>query len=108
MVFAANILHSESTSFTSIGRGAEAPPMADEARRKRSEQQVMRAAAKQDADRNPGDGSDVSSGRSIIPLFPASAEPGADLSGPGGCAGGSDHGGSGRFGQGDGVYGTVG
>ena len=34
----------------SIGRGAEALPVADEARRKRSEQQVMRAAAKQDAD----------------------------------------------------------
>ena len=33
-----------------MGRGAEAPPVADKARRKRSEQQVMRAAAKQDAD----------------------------------------------------------
>ena len=35
---------------TSIGRGAEALPVADEARRKRSEQQVMQAAAKQGDD----------------------------------------------------------
>ena len=34
----------------SIGRGAEALPVADEARRKRSEQQVMQAAAKQGDD----------------------------------------------------------
>ncbi len=32
------ILHRESTSFTTMGRGAEAPPVADKAKQKRAEQ----------------------------------------------------------------------